>query len=126
MGRPMTTGEACLFMREFLSLGDKIDDPAAYTCHSAKSTILSWMAKSNLMDFDSRRLLGHHLGQGVISTLTYSRNGMGRLQHNVHQVLQLIKTGEFAPGLPRVERLRNMVGIIDGPESDMPAGEDEE
>lgn len=91
-------------------------------CDQIKSTILSWMAKSNLMDFESRRLLGHHLGQGAISTLTYSRDEMSRLQQTVFRVLRLIKNGEFDPDMSCVERLRAMVGIPNYPQEEMPEG----
>ena len=128
VNRPMSTGEGCAFLRELLSripLGHDFD-PQDFSCHSAKATMLSWMAKSNLMTFDDRRLLGHHLCPGAASTLTYSRDEMTRLQKTVFTVLRLIRSGEFDPDLSRVERLRQMVGIDDYPEEDMPEGEDEE
>ena len=125
MARPMTTGEACVYLREFISLTGKCEDPGIYSCHSAKATILSWASKSNIVDFETRRLLGHHLAQGAVSTLTYSRDEAVRLQSSVFKVLQLIKNGTFDPDLTRVQRLRAMLGVHDFPEHLIPEGEDE-
>ena len=122
--RPMSTGEAATFLREFLTMAGFGYCAYDYSCHSCKATILSWMAKSNLMDFESRRLLGHHLPPGAASTLVYSRDEMTRLQKSVYQVLVLIRQGEFDPDLDRVSRL--MLGNDDFPEEHLPEGNDEE
>ena len=119
--RPMSTGEAATFLREFLTMAGFGYCAYDYSCHSCKATILSWMAKSNLMDFESRRLLGHHLPPGAASTLVYSRDEVTRLQKSVYQVLVLIRQGEFDPDLDRVSRLRQMLG-----NEHLPEGNDEE
>lgn len=125
VNRPMATGEAVTFLREFISMCGFGDSASLYTCHSAKVTILSWAAKSNMMDFEARRLLGHHLPQGAASVLTYSRDEMVRLQHAVYKILQTIVQGDFDPDLSRVARLRQMVGNDSFPEELIPPGEDE-
>ena len=84
--RPMSTGEAVTFLREFLGFSGMSEVASQYSCHSAKATVLSWMAKSNQMDFNSRRLLGHHMATDASSTLTYSRDEMVRLQAQVNTV----------------------------------------
>ena len=124
--RPMATGEAATFLREFITMAGYGHCAFAFSCHSCKATILSWMAKSNLMDFESRRLLGHHLPPGAASTLVYSRDEMTRLQKQVHQVLSMIRNAEFDPDLDRVSRLRQMVGNDNFPEEYLPEGQDEE
>lgn len=117
--RPMSTGEAITFLREFIGLSGMSVVASQYTCHS-------WMAKSNQMDFDSRRLLGHHMAADASSTLTYSRDEMVRLQAQVHSVLQLIKNAEFDPDLSRIDRLRQLIGVDDFAEDLIPEGEDEQ
>lgn len=77
------------------------------------------------MGFQDRRLLGHHIPQCAASVLAYSRDEQTRLQAVVYKVLQMIIKDEFNPDLPRVEHLRQLVGIPDFPEADMPAGKDE-
>ena len=124
--RPMLTGEAATFLREFLTMAGFGYCAYDFSCHSCKATILSWMAKSNMMDFESRRLLGHHLPPGAASTLVYSRDEMTRLQKSVYQVLVLIRQGEFDPDLDRVPRLRQMLGNDDFPVEHLPEGNDEE
>ena len=126
LSRPMATGEAVTFLREFITMCGYGESAHLYTCHSAKATILSWMAKSNMMDFESRRLLGHHMAPGAASVLTYARDEMVRLQHTVYKVLGLVAQGEFDPDLSRVARLRQMVGNDDFPEHLLPEGADEE
>ena len=123
--RPMTTGEGITFLRELIGLTGMWDEAYQFTCHSAKATVLSWMAKSNQMDFNSRRLLGHHMASDASSTLTYSRDEMIRLHAQVHHVLQLIKNAEFDPDLTRVERLGQLIGVDVFDESIIPEGEDE-
>ena len=122
----MATGEAVTFLREFITMCGFGLTAHLYTCHSAKATVLSWAAKSNMMDFESRRLLGHHLAPGAASVLTYARDEMVRLQHGVYKILQTIAQGDFDPDLSRVARLRQMVGNDDFPEHLMPEGADEE
>ena len=79
-----------------------------------------------MMDFESRRLLGHHLAPGGASVLTYARDEMVCLQHGVYKILQTISQGDFDPNLSRMARLRQMVGNDDFPEHLLPEGADEE
>ena len=123
--RPISTGEAITFLRELIGLTGMFAEAQRYTCHSAKATVLSWMAKSNQMDFNSRRLLGHHMASDASSTLTYSRDEMIRLHAQVHKVLQLIRNAEFDPDLSRVERL-GQLGVDTFDDSIIPEGEDEQ
>lgn len=120
--RPMSTGEAIAFVRELIGLTSLYQESQKYSCHSAKATVLSWMAKSNQMDFNSRRLLGHHMAADASSTLTYSRDEMIRLQAEVH----LIKNAEFGPDLSRVERLKQLIGVDVFADDLIPEGEDEQ
>ena len=58
-GRPLTTGEATLWLRELLILGgDTKLSASKVSTHSLKATVLSWAAKANL-PLEVRRILGH-------------------------------------------------------------------
>ena len=124
--RPMSAGVGITFLRELIGLTGMMTEAQQYTCHSAKATIVSWRAKSNQMDFNSRRLLGHHVASDASSTLTYSRDEMIRLHAQVHHVLQLIRNAEFDPDLSRVERLGQLIGVDTFDDSLIPEGEDEQ
>lgn len=62
MERAMSTGEASLFLQEFLlGSGFKEADLEGISSHSLKSTLLSFVAKGNYLPLPDRRLMGHHL-----------------------------------------------------------------
>ena len=78
LDRPMSTGEAGLYLKEFL-VGSGVSTSELIGCHSLKCTILSWVAKNDAMSLADRRLLGHHLDPSASSPVTYSRDELTRL-----------------------------------------------
>ncbi|CAE7911408.1 unnamed protein product, partial [Symbiodinium necroappetens] len=89
LSRPMSTGEAGLYLKEFLS-SSGFSDLDRIACHSLKCTVLSWVAKNDALSLEDRRLLGHHLDPSAASPVTYSRDELTRLMRRVFQVLILI------------------------------------
>ena len=62
LSRPMSTGEASLYLKEMLT-GSGFDREAVQQlgCHSLKCTLLSWLAMGSYAGIADRRLAGHHL-----------------------------------------------------------------
>lgn len=71
--------------------------------HSLKCTPLSWCSKFGI-PLDTRRLLGHHLAPGAVSSETYSRDSMGPAVRELVNVLTAIKAGTFFPDQTRSGR----------------------
>ena len=113
--RPMTTGEAGLFLREFL-VGSKFDQASLQNVgtHSLKSTLLSWAAKGDYLSLTDRRIMGHHLDPSCNSAITYSRDELSRLMVRVYHMLQDIKTGSFRPDDNRAQRIARQVNVSTG------------
>ena len=99
--RPMSTGEASLYMKEFLCAAG-LRDLEGIGCHSLKCTVLSWAAKSTAVSLADRRLLGHHIDPGVASPLTYARDEQTRLTVIVHGLVAEIRRGHFKPDAEKV------------------------
>ena len=107
--RPMSTGEASLYLQEFLVSSrfsmaalDKIRS------HSLKCTVLSWAAKHwslTALTMEERRLLGHHLDPHHVSVVTYGRDELTKLMGKVQSMVQEIRDGSFEPDASRVWRL---------------------
>ena len=58
-----------------------------------------------LLDFQQRRILGHHVDAGLASPLTYGRDNLTPLQARLRRMLDKIARGVCDPDLPRVQRL---------------------
>ncbi|CAE7311794.1 gpt [Symbiodinium sp. CCMP2592] len=115
LDRPMSTGEACCYLKEFLTAaGQKIDGIGT---HSLKCTVLSWAAKSTTVPLSDRRLLGHHVDPAVMSPLTYARDELTRLMKVVHDLIVLIRKGALKPDESRVWRLAQLIKNSDGSEA---------
>ena len=108
LDRPMSTGEAGLYLKEFL-VGSGVSTSELIGCHSLKCTILSWVAKNDAMSLADRRLLGHHLDPSASSPVTYSRDELTRLMRRVFHVITLIRRGKFFPDKSRVWRLAHLL-----------------
>ena len=108
--RPMSTGEATLYLKEFL-VGSrfKVSDLTNIGCHSLKCTVLSWAAKGNYMTLPDRRLLGHHLDPAAASPVTYSRDELTRLMKSVNDMVVDIRERKFKPDASRVWRLAALI-----------------
>ena len=113
MTRAMSTGEASLFLQEFLiGSGFKPADLEGIATHSLKCTLLSYVAKGNYLPLPDRRALGHHLEAGDNSAITYSRDELSRLMVRVERMLQDIRAGDFRPDDRRVQRIAEQSGAV--------------
>ncbi len=114
MTRAMSTGEAFLFLQEFLiGSGLKSPDLDGIARHSLKCTLLSYVAKGNYLPLPDRRALGHHLEASDSSAITYSRDELSRLMVRIEQMLQDIRVGHFKPDDRRVQRIAEQSGAVD-------------
>ena len=106
MERAMSTGEASLFLQEFLiGSGFKTPSLTGISTRSLKCTLLSYVAKGNYTPLPDRRILGHHIEVGDNSAITYSRDELSRLMIKVDEMLQDIRAGRFKPDDRRVQRI---------------------
>lgn len=103
LSRPMTTAEGVLWLRDIVQLRCKSGE--GLTTHSLKTTMLSWVTIFNVMDFQQRRILGHHIDTGMASALTYGRDNLTPLQAMLAGMLQKVATGVWDPDVSRVQRL---------------------
>ena len=75
------------------------------TSHSLKATALSWTAKSCTMSYEERLTQGHHCSPKHGMALLYSRDALAEILTKVARVVRAIQRGDFAPDLPRAERV---------------------
>ena len=108
--RPMSTGEAALYLKEFL-IGSGFDaqDILKLGCHSLKCTILSWLAKGSYASLADRRIAGHHMDPGSVSAITYSRDELTRIMAIEQRMVKDIRRKTFQPDQSRVQRLADLV-----------------
>ena len=103
LSRPMTTGEGIMWLRDVIGLYCKTGE--VLTTHSLKATFLSWSTLLGTLDFDQRRILGHHVDAGTASPLTYGRDNVVQLQIILAKMLQKIGSGAWDLDLPRAQRV---------------------
>ena len=104
--RPMTSGEGVWHLRELLvAAGVEEDRSLLYSTHTMKSTCLSWAATSGAMDFDQRRIMGHHFDSRLAMPLLYSRDALAEIQTKLWRVLKAIRDGLFDPDASRAQRI---------------------
>eukprot|EP00435_Cladocopium_sp_Y103_P039591 s2882_g10.t1 len=113
---PMSASEATIWLREFLE-GTAGFEPKMVGSHSCKATLLTWAGRSIRVVFSptERRLLGHHLDPGMKSVLCYSRESFTALYSKVLSMLRLIRTADYDPDLPAIERVVQMADAADEP-----------
>ena len=100
----MLSSEGCPWLRQLLPrVSPTFRDVSTYGTHSAKATLLSWMAKAGCSDHD-RRLLGGHATHGDASLLEYSRDALAGPLHRLHRVFRLVGNGTFNPDETRSGR----------------------
>lgn len=128
--RPMSASEGTFWIRDLLSDCTSEADLQALGTHSCKATLLTWAARSTLVrfTFTERRLMGHHLAQGVKSILCYSREAFTTLSGKVLQLLKTIRDNSFDPDASIIERVVNMAssddpGQMQEPEPQEPGAE---
>ena len=54
-----------------------------------KTTLLSWVTVFEVLNFQQRRVLGHHIDVGMASPLTYGRDNITPLQASIHAMLDI-------------------------------------
>lgn len=115
--RRMTTGEAALYLKEFLtSSGFSALEVDLIGCHSLKATLLSWAAKGNYLSVPDRLLMGHHMTRDNQSAVAYARDELTRIMTVVYTMCQDVKKKSFKPDANRAERLFD--AVVGMPESD--------
>ena len=103
LSRPMTTAEGVLWLKDIVQL--RCRSGSELTTHSLKTTMLAWVTIFDVLDFQQRRILGHHVDVGLASPLTYGRDNLTPLQVSLHGMLQKIAQGQWDPDVSRVQRL---------------------
>jgi hypothetical protein len=112
----MTTNQTTDIMRQLLVKGGAAaSEVGAYTSHSCKATVLSWMAKAGAKITD-RRLLGGHAKPGEFTALEYSRDALAGPLAAVADVYRHIREGRFAPDLTRSGRWERVAAPSSGQE----------
>eukprot|EP00434_Breviolum_minutum_P029829 symbB.v1.2.026372.t1/scaffold2629.1/size74438/2 len=107
---PMSTGEACLYLREIMTgSGFDLADPQQLGCHSLKCTLLTWLAMGSYASISDRRLAGHHLDSNNVSPVTYSRDELTRVLAIERRMIKDIRKKKFKPDQPRIQRLPDLV-----------------
>ena len=100
--QPLTSSEANLWLRELL--GPWTEGPLKdLATHSAKATVLAWLAKANV-DIALRRLAGYHVTPGDKSALEYSRDAAAPVLRQIEAAIISIRAGIFNPDVPRSQR----------------------
>ena len=105
LDRPMTAAEGALWLREILHVQGVPANLELYSSHSLKATALSWTAKSCTMSYEERLTQGHRCSPKHGMALLYSRNALAEILTKVARVVRAIQRGDFAPDLPRAERV---------------------
>ena len=100
--QPLTSSEASVWLRELLGPWTPSSIQKLAT-HSAKATILSWLAKANV-DISLRRLAGYHVTPGDKSALEYSRDAAAPVLRQIEALFIAVRAEIFQPDLPRSQR----------------------
>eukprot|EP00435_Cladocopium_sp_Y103_P038067 s2344_g10.t1 len=111
LARPMTTAEGTLWLRDLVQLRCRTGE--ALTTHSMKTTLLAWSTMFNVLNFQQRRILGHHVDVGMASPLTYGRVNITPLQVSIHDMIHKIGTKTWDPDCSRVERLDRQIELVE-------------
>ena len=100
--QPLTSSEANVWLREILAPWSKTKISELAT-HSAKATVLSWLAKANV-EISLRRLAGYHVTPGDKSALEYSRDAAAPVLRQIEAVSISLRAELFKPDAPRSQR----------------------
>ena len=117
--QPMSASEATGWLREFLLRNEPSLELGKYGSHSCKCTLLTWAGRSTTVVFTptERRLLGHHVEPSLRSMLIYSRESYTALYAKVMKLFTLIRSREFQPDLPAIDRVMQ---YVEGETSEVP------
>jgi len=100
-GRLKVDSAAVLLRQHLLVKHDGV--PGEYGTHSAKATLLSWMAKAGVKR-SLRKLSGYHADGRDQSMLEYSRDAVAEPMRELLRVLSLGRGGAFNPDVTRSGR----------------------
>ena len=101
-----TKGTLDIDKRHYCALSRKLHtESLLWGSDSLKTPLLSWVTIFNVMDFQQRRILGHHIDTGMSSPLTYRRDNLTPLQALLASMLQKVSKGIWDPDASRVQRL---------------------
>ena len=118
LDRPMSSGEGVWFLREMMVAAGVGEDRAVqYSTHSLKTTCLSWAATSGAMNYDQRRIMGHHFDSRLAMPLLYSRDALAEIQTCLWRILRAIQTGQFDPDASRAQRIAQATMQLEGEDS---------
>ena len=83
--------------------------------NSCKTTLLTWAGRCTKLVFTptERRLLGHHLDANMKSVMCYSRECYTSLYAKVLGMIRLIRSGDFQPDQPAIDRVVQLAEGID-------------
>ena len=76
-----------------------------------KTTLLAWATVFEVLNFQQRRVLGHHIDVGMASPLTYGRDNLTPLQVSIHAMIQKISLNIWDPDAPRAQRLDRQIEL---------------
>ena len=115
VGTPMSAAEATVWLREFLESAETPFQPQLIGSHSCKTTLLTWAGRCTKLVFTptERRLLGHHLDANMKSVMCYSRECYTSLYAKVLGMIRLIRSGDFQPDQPAIDRVVQLAEGID-------------
>ena len=100
-GRMTTTAGGALLKEILLEpLGA---EAAQYGTHSAKATVLSWLAKAGVPK-GTRRLLGGHAAEKDMTMLEYSRDALAEPLREIARLYERIRSKRFLPDATRSGR----------------------
>jgi hypothetical protein len=104
VGVGIASGQLNYLARElFEHLGVNGDFAVAFTSHSCKATLLSWMAKAG-ESMEARRLLGGHARPGEKAPLEYSRDALAGPLRRATRLIMAVRLGIFDPDCTRSGR----------------------
>ncbi|CAE7519225.1 dnajb6-b [Symbiodinium sp. CCMP2592] len=98
--RPLSSGEMTAWIRKLLPGAAEAD--RKLSSHSAKCTLLSWMAKFGASQ-DVRACLGYHVGTSK-TVFRYSRDAAASPLYELGRMLQWVRDGRFHPDNTRSGR----------------------
>ena len=99
---PLSSFEASVWLREILQPWTQ-GPVRNLATHSAKATLLSWLAKANV-EISLRQLAGFHVTPGDKSALEYSRDAAAPVLRQIEAAFIAIRANVFRPDLTRARR----------------------
>ena len=105
--RPLSSQEMGTWTRMLLQRRGLLDDDQRISSHSAKATLLSFLAKWGA-DIPTREILGGRVSH-IKSVLTYSRDALGAPLRVLDELLSQVRAGFFSPDALRSGRFSQLI-----------------